>query len=204
MNFQQSLMQIVNTILDAIYYGMLQPLFLGAKVLLDVVFLDSLALLSISKSGQVIVVAVCTVLFAFLLRRLLAVEVKEKVFRVKFAAQKAERDTIGIIPDPKNRNALYTSADQSIDEDFNTYLAQHYFRYVLIYLLPLFLVMAWLNNSLDESVLPVVSGQAYLFVLPSHPLGMQGISVTLLFLSSYIISLIVGFQLKKRFFRKEK
>lgn len=197
-------MQIVNTILDAIYYGMLQPLFLGAKVLLDFVFLDSLALLSISKSGQVIVVAVCTVLFAFLVRRLLAVEVKEKVFRVKFAAQKAERDTIGIIPDPKNRNALYTSADQSIDEDFNTYLAQHYFRYVLIYLLPLFLVMAWLNNSLDESVLPVVSGQAYLFVLPSHPLGMQGISVTLLFLSSYIISLIVGFQLKNRFFRKGK
>ena len=197
-------MQIVNTILDAIYYGMLQPLFLGIKAFLDLVFLDSLALLSISKSGQVIVVAVCTVLFAFCLRRLLDVEAREKVFRKKFTAQKAERDTIGIIPDPKSRDALYTSADQSIDEDFNTYLAQHYFRYVLIYLLPLFLVMAWLNSSLNESVLQVVSGQAYLFLLPSHPLGMQGVSVTLLFLSSYIISLVVGFQLKKRFFRKGK
>jgi len=123
--------------------------------------------LSISQSTQVVVVAVCTVLLAFCLRSLLKVEVREKVFREKFTVQKAERDTIGIIPDLKSRDALYTSADQSIDEDFNTYLAQHYFRYVLIYLLPLFLVMAWLNSSLDEHVLPVVSGQAYLFLLPS-------------------------------------
>lgn len=197
-------MQIVNSILDSIYYGILQPLFLGIRALLDLVFLDSLSALSISQSGQVVIVAICTVLFAFFLRSLLKVEAREKIFRKKFTAQKAERDTIGIIPDPKSRDALYTSADQSIDEDFNTYLAQHYFRYVLIYLLPLFLVMAWLNSSLDERVLPVVSGQAYLFLLPSQPLGMQGVSVTLLFLLTYIISLIIGFQLKKRLVRKGK
>ncbi len=195
-------MQIVNTILDAIYYGVLQPLFLGIRDLLDLVFLDSLSALSVSQSGQVVVVAICTVLLAFCLRNLLNVEAKEKVFRTKFTAQKAERDTISVIPDHKSRDALYTSADMSIDEDFNTYLAQHYFRYVLIYLLPLFLVMAWLNSSLDERVLPVVSGQAYLFLLPSQPLGMQGVSVTLIFLVSYIVSLLVGFQLKKRICRK--
>ncbi len=195
-------MQIVNSVLDSLYYGLLQPFFLGIKALLDLIFLDSLSALSISQSGQVMVVAVCTVLFAFCLRSWLKVEAKEKIFREKFIAQKAKRDTIGIIPDLKSRDALYTSADQSIDEDFNTYLAQHFFRYVLIYLLPLFLVMAWLNSSLDGSVLTVVSGQAYLFLLPSQPLGMQGVSVTLLFLLSYIISLIVGFQLKKRLFRK--
>jgi len=195
-------MRIVNTILDSIYYGMLQPLFFGIRGLLDFVFLDSMSALSISQSTQVVVVAVCTVLLAFCLRSLLKVEVREKVFREKFTVQKAERDTIGIIPDLKSRDALYTSADQSIDEDFNTYLAQHYFRYVLIYLLPLFLVMAWLNSSLDEHVLPVVSGQAYLFLLPSKPLGMEGVSVTMLFLLSYVASLIVGFQVKKRLFRK--
>ena len=196
-------MQIVNTILDSIYYGILQPLFLGIRDFLDFVFLDSLSALSISKSTQVVVVAVCTVLLVFCLRSLLKVEAREKAFREKFTAQRAERDTIGIIPDPRSRDALYTSADQSIDEDFNTYLAQHYFRYVLIYLLPLFLVMAWLNSSLDEAVLPVVSGHAYLFLLPSKPLGMEGVSVTLLFLLSYIFSLMVGFQLKKRLFSKK-
>jgi len=197
-------MQILNNILDFLYYGILQPLFLTIRALLDLVFLESLSALSISQSGQVVVVAICTVLLAFFLRSWLKVEAREKVFRKKFTAQKAQRDTIGIIPDPKSRDALYTSADQSIDEDFNTYLAQHYFRYVLIYLLPLFLVMAWLNSSLDAQVLPVASGQAYLFLLPSQPLGMQGVSVTLLFLLSYILSLIVGFQLKKRLFRKGK
>ena len=196
-------MQIVNSILDAIFYGILQPLFLGAKNLLDFVFLDGLALLSVPQSGQVMVVAVCTVLLAFYVRSVLDVETKDKIFRKKFTAQKAQRDTIGIIPDLKHRDALFTSADQSIDEDFNTYLAQHYFRYVLIYLLPLFLVMAWLNTSLDDRVLPVASGQPYLFLLPSHPFGMLGVSVTLLFLVTYIVALIAGFQLKKRFFRKD-
>ena len=193
---------MVNNILDFLFYGMIQPLFMGIRAILDLVFLDTLSFFSIPHSGQVVVVAICTVLFAFSLRSWLKVDAKEKIFRKKFTAQKAQRNTIGIIRDPKSRDALYTSADQSIDEDFNTYLAQHYFRYVLIYLLPLFLVMAWLNSSLDERVLPVASGQPYLFFLPSQPLGMHGVSVTLLFLLSYIVSLIVGFQLKKRFFRK--
>jgi len=196
-------MQIVNSILDAIYYGILQPLFLGVKNLLDFIFLDGLALLSVPPSGQVMVVAVCTVFFAMCIRSVLDLENKDRVFRKKFTAQKAQRDTISIVPDLQQRDALFTSADQSIDEDFNTYLAQHYFRYVLIYLLPLFLVMAWLNTSLDDRVLPVVSGQPYLFLLPSHPFGMQGVSVTLLFLLSYIAALIAGFQLKKRIFRKD-
>jgi hypothetical protein len=196
-------MQMLNNILDGLYYGMLQPLFLGIRDLLDFVFLDSLSLLSVPQSAQVVIVAICTVLLAFLIRKILNVEDNEKVFRHKFAKQKAQRDTIAIIPDPKSRNALYTSADQSIDEDFNTYLAQHYFRYVLIYLLPLFLVLAWLNDSLDEKILTTISGHPYLFLLPSHPLGMEGVSVTLLFLLSYVLSLAVAFQLRRFFFKRK-
>ena len=201
-NLRCDSMEILNNLLDGLYYGMLQPLFLGIRDLLDLIFLDSLSALSISCSGQVIVVAICTVCLAFFMRKILRVEAREKVFRKKFEAQKAKRNTIGVIPDLRQRDALYTSADQSIDEDFNTYLAQHYFRYVLIYLLPLFLVMGWLNSSLDERILPVASGQPYLFLLPSQPMGMYGVSVTLLFLASYIVSLIVGFQIKRRLFRK--
>lgn len=197
-------MQLLNTILDFIFYKGIYPTLLFIRNIFDVVFLGTLSFLSIPYSIQVVLIAICTVCFAFSLRRWLDVEAKEKIFRKKFVAQKTERDNISIIPDKRNRDAMFTSADQSIDEDFNTYLAQHYFRYVLIYLLPLFLVMAWLNSSLDERVLQVVSGQAYLFLLPSQPLNMQGVSVTLLFLLSYIVSLIVGFQLKKRLSRKTK
>ena len=197
-------MQILNTILDFIFYRGVYPVLLFIRSIFDFVFLDTLSFLSISYSGQVVIIAICTVLFAFSLRKWLDVETKEKIFRKKFVAQKAERDNISIIPDKKNRDAMYTSADQSIDEDFNIYLAQHYFRYVLIYLLPLFLVMAWLNDSLDEQVLATISGHPYLFLTPSHPLGMEGVSVTLLYLLSYVLSLIIGFQIKKRIFSKNQ
>ncbi|MCK9175325.1 MAG: hypothetical protein M0O96_08625 [Desulforhopalus sp.] len=190
----------MNTLLDYIFYRGIQPLTLCVRDLFTFIFLDTMSFLGIPYSGQVVIIAVSTVLFAFFLRKWLDVEIKEKIFKKRFAAQKAERDNIAVIPDKNNRDAMFTSADQSIDEDFNTYLAQHYFRYVLIYLLPIFLVMAWLNDTLNENVLPVVSGHPYLFLLPSQPFGMEGVSVTLLFLFSYIISLTAGFQLKKRYF----
>jgi len=197
-------MEIVNTLLDNIFYEGIQPLILFVRELCDLVLLGTLSFLGLSYGMQVVIIAIATVLFAFLLRKWLNVEEKERVFRRKFVAQKAERDTIAMVPDKRNRDAMFASADGSIDEDFNTYLAQHYFRYVLIYLLPLFLVMAWLNSSLDERVLPVVSGQTYLFLLPTRPFGMEGMSVTLLFFLSYISSLIIGFQLKKRLFNKKQ
>jgi len=196
-------MQTYNDILDFIFYKVVYPIFLFIRQLFDVVFLGSMTSLSIPYSYQVVIIAICTVCFAFTLRKWLDVEAKEKVFRTKFVAQKAERDNIAIVENKKSRDLMYTSADQSIDDDFNVYLAQHYFRYVLIYLLPLFLVMAWLNNSLDDRLLTTISGHSYLYLTPSHPFGMEGVSVTLLYLLSYVISLIVGFQIKKRCFSKK-
>jgi hypothetical protein len=196
-------MQTYNDILDFIFYKVVYPVFLFIRQIFDIVFLGSMTSLSIPYSYQVVIIAICTVCFAFALRKWLNVEAKEKVFRTKFVAQKAERDNIAIVENKKSRDLMYTSADQSIDDDFNVYLAQHYFRYVLIYLLPLFLVMAWLNNSLDDQILTTISGHSYLYLTPSHPFGMEGVSVTLLYLLSYVISLIAGFQIKKRCFSKK-
>ncbi|MEA3469785.1 MAG: hypothetical protein U9R57_16395 [Thermodesulfobacteriota bacterium] len=195
-------MQTINDTLDFLFYRIFSPLVLSVRNLFDLLFLDSLSALHIPPTGQVVIVAVCTVLFAFSLRWWLKVDAKEKVFRKAFVAQKTERDQIGIVDDKKSRDEMYKSADQTIDEGFNTYLAQHYFRYVSIYLLPLFLVMSWLNHSLDKNVLTVVSGHAYLFLLPSHPLGMEGVSVTMLYLLVYVMGLIIGFQVKRRLFSK--
>ena len=197
-------MQTYHDILDFIFYRVIYPVLLFIRQIFDGIFIGSMSLLSIPYGYQVVIIAICTVCFAFALRKWLDVEAKEKIFRTKFVAQKAKRDDIAIVPDKKDRDAMYTSADQSIDEDFNVYLAQHYFRYVLIYLLPLFLVMAWLNDSLNEQVLITISGHSYLFLTPSHPMGMEGVSVTLLYLLSYVFFLIVGFQVKKRIFSKKK
>ncbi len=190
-------MQTLNTLLDTVFYNIVSPAIIGIRNILDLIFLSTLSSLHIPLFGQVLIVSICTVLFAFFLRRILKVDEKNRKFKKQFMAQKEKRDIIKIVEDKKVRDAMLQSADQSIDEDFNTYLAQHYFRYVLVYMLPVFLVMAWLNTSLDKTVLPMAEGQTYLFLLPSKPLGMDGVSVTLLFLSSYVLFLIIGFQLKK-------
>lgn len=195
-------MQTLNSILDTVFYNLISPVILFVRNLLDLIFLGTMSAFHISLSGQVIIVSASTVLFAFFLRWFLKVEEKNRKFNDKFKALKEKRDTIKVIDDEKVREAMLESADQSIDEDFNTYLAQHYFRYVLVYMLPVFLVMAWLNSSLDKTVLPVVEGQTYLFTLPSKPLGMNGVSVTLLFLSTYVMFLIFGFQIQKRWGHK--
>ncbi len=190
-------MQTLNTLLDTVFYNIVSPAMIGIRNILDLIFLTTLSSLHIPLFGQVLIVSICTVLFAFFLRRILKVDEKNRKFKKQFMAQKEKRDIIKIVEDKKVRDAMLQSADQSIDEDFNTYLAQHYFRYVLVYMLPVFLVMAWLNTSLDKTTLPMAGGQTYLLLLPSKPLGMDGISVTLLFLSSYVLFLIIGFQLKK-------
>ncbi len=198
-SFQLDHMQTLNSILDTVFYNIINPLIIFIRNLLDLMLLGTLSSLQIPPSGQIIIVAMLTVLFAFFLRWFLKVDEKTIKFKKQFLTQKEKRDTIKIIEDKKARDAMLQSADQSIDENFNTYLAQHYFRYVLVYMLPVFLVMAWLNSSFDDTVLPMADGQTYLFLLPSRPLGMHGISVTLLFLSSYVLFLIVGFQINKWF-----
>jgi len=189
-------MQILNSILDTVFYNIISPLIIFIRNLLDLAILGTLSSLHILPSGQIVIVAVLTVLFAFFLRWILKVDEKNTKFRKQFLAQKEIRDSLKIVADRKARDAMLQSADQSIDEHFNTYLAQHYFRYVLVYMLPVFLVMAWLNSSFNNTVLPMADGQTYLFLLPSKPLGMHGVSVTLLFLSSYVLFLIIGFQIK--------
>ncbi len=190
-------MQTLNSILDTVFYNIISPLIIFIRNLLDLAILGTLSSLHIPPSGQIVTVAMLTVVFAFFLRWILKVDEKNIKFRKQFLAQKEKRDSIKIVADIKARDAMLQSADQSIDENFNTYLAQHYFRYVLVYMLPVFLVMAWLNSSFDNTILPMADGQTYLFLLPSRPLGMHGVSVTLLFLSSYVLFLIVGFQVKK-------
>ena len=189
-------MQTLNSILDTVFYNIISPLIIFIRNLLDLAILGTLSSLHIPPSGQIVIVAMLTVVFAFFLRWILKVDEKNIKFRKQFLAQKEKRDSIKIVADIKARDAMLQSADQSIDENFNTYLAQHYFRYVLVYMLPVFLVMAWLNSSFDNTILPMADGQTYLFLLPSRPLGMHGVSVTLLFLSSYVLFLTIGFQVK--------
>ncbi len=88
--------------------------------------------------------------------------------------------------------------DDELNDDFNTYLANHYARYVTVYLLPVFLVLAWLNTVFSDSVLQKVVGIPYAIPVPKNHFLIQGLSVTAVFLLSYLLSLMAGFFLKRK------
>jgi hypothetical protein len=92
---------------------------------------------------------------------------------------------------------LNLMTDDELNDDFNTYIAQHYGRYVLVYLLPILLMLAWLNSIFDEQALQELVGMPYVLPAPQNSFGVEGLSVTFIFLATYIVSLVIGFRIKK-------
>ena len=68
----------------------------------------------------------------------------------------------------------------------------------MIYMLPIFLVLAWLNQIFFKAVLIEKFGKPFVLAVPANSFGIQGLSVTFIFLFIYIISLIVGFWIRRR------
>jgi len=67
-----------------------------------------------------------------------------------------------------------------------------------VYLLPVFLTLAWLNTVFTTSVLVARNGIPYVVSVPENRFGVQGLSVTAIFLLAYIFGLIAGFYMKKK------
>lgn len=96
-----------------------------------------------------------------------------------------------------SREALYRVTDDELNSDFNTYLAHHYVRYAGIYLLPVFLVLGWLNTVFTENILLARLGSRFVVDLPESLLGLAGLSVSGIFLLTYVVCLIIGFQIRR-------
>lgn len=124
-------------------------------------------------------------------------EEKVTAFNQAFAAKREQQKNLQLIPDKYSRSALYEASDDDLNHDYNIFLAHHYSRYVLIYLLPIFLILALLNSVFSKDFLLERMGIPYVLPLPENSYGMQGVSVTALFLASYIMTLVAGFQLRK-------
>lgn len=163
--------------------------------------LKPLILLNIPIWIQICVIAVLTVTFAFWLRRILRVEEKVKKFKQGFTEKRMPQKDFKLIKDKRQRSDMYKASDDELNDIYNTFLAEHYARYVLIYLLPVFLIMAWLNDVYSTEVLLARTGYPFVINAPENDHGIQGFSVTLIFLVTYIISLITGFIIRRRFRR---
>ncbi|WP_457574863.1 hypothetical protein [Desulfolithobacter sp.] len=190
-------MELLYGLLDWLYYGVIAPFFLLLSRILTLIFLKPLQLLGFPVWLQVAFIAVLTAALAFRIRRWLRVEEKVREFNERFAEKRKAQQDLQLISDWKSRDALYRATDEELNHEYNTFLAYHYARYVLVYLLPLFLILAWLNNYFSAPWLIDRFGKPFVVPLPDNRFGAQGLSVTFIFLLVYVVSLIIGFRIKK-------
>lgn len=188
-------MDLLDSLLNGLYYGLIAPFFGFCARMLTLLLIRPMTLLHLPEWLQVGVIAVLVALFAFWMRHLLRVDERIEEFNRRFAKRRSQQQELRHIPDRYSRDALYRTTDEELNEEYNTFLAYHYARYVMIYMLPLFLVLAWLNSVFSASWLEARYGRPFLVPLPENSLGVHGLSVTFLFLLCYILTLIVGFRI---------
>ncbi len=184
----------LNNFLDKIYSGVIIPFFvIGGRVLYSV-FIQPMVYLHFPVWLQVCVLAVLVSFCSFALRYLLRVDEKTRRFNEQFSQKRQQQQALQLITDKYSRDALYRVTDEELNTQYNYFLAHHYARYVIIYMLPIFLILAWLNQVYSAAVL----GNPFVITIPVNDFGIQGLSVTFLFLLTYVISLIIGFWLRRK------
>jgi len=191
-------MNTLNQILDWIYFGIITPVFRVIGWLMSLVFIKPLAALHTPIWLHVAILGLLTAAFSHYVRHLLRVDEKVARFNELFAEKRRRQMDLQMIPDKYSREALYRVTDDELNSDFNSYLAHHYARYVTVYMLPIFLILAWLNMVFSSSVLVARYGVPYVVSVPENRFGVQGLSVTAIFLLTYLVGLITGFFLKKK------
>ena len=190
-------MEILIHILDLLYYGYIEPAFLLLANLLSLVFILPLTWLQVPIWLHVMLLAALTAYLSFFLRRLLNVDEKVNHFNTLFTEKRRRQLNLQMISDKYSRQALYKVTDDELNSDFNTYLAHHYARYVTVYLLPIFLTLAWINSAFSEEMILACSGNRFIVNLPDNIFGLTGLSVTFIFLFTYALCLIIGFQTRR-------
>ena len=181
--------------LDWLYFDGLVPLFSWIARACTLIMIEPMNRLHLPAGAQVSVIAMVTGIFSLTLRQWLRVDEKVRRFQELFAEKRRRQQDLQLIPDKYSRAALYELTDEELNSDFNTYLAHHYARYVTIYMLPLFLVLAWLNRVV---IPPSRGGEetiAYVVHFPAPLFGVGGLTVTGLFLLVYLLTLVAGFRL---------
>jgi uncharacterized membrane protein (DUF106 family) len=191
-------MESISRILDWLFYDCITPVFVILGKLLSLLFIKPFVLVHTPLWLHIIVLAVLMSFFSFYLRRLLKVEEKVQTFNKLFAEKRRRQQNLQYISEKYSREALYRVTDDDLNNDFNTYLAHHYARYVTVYMIPLFLVLAWLNSVFTESYLISQFGIPFVLKVPENRFGMVGLSLSAIFLFIYVLCLIIGFHIMRR------
>ncbi len=190
--------QNIRELLDAIYFHVIAPFFGISSRGLEFLILKPLNFLGFPPFLQVAVIGLMVGSVSVYTKRLLRVEEKEEAFRKAFAAKKAEQENFKLLDDWKAKKLLYETSDQELDEMYNTYISQRFAWFGMVYLLPIFLSLYWLDNEFSAERLIDLHGSPFVMPLPDNPLGLPGLSVPLVFLIFYLFPVL----LFKRLFRR--
>lgn len=188
----ERLLQTLLSFIDQVYFSMVDPCFRFIGQGLESILLKPLDLLHVPLFLQVVLVAGLTASGSFFIRRSLKVSEKELDFKKSFTAKKEKQQNIDLLGDWKTRDAFYRATDHELDDDFNIYLAQRFAHHTMVYLLPIFLVLFWLDNVLPVSELVRRNGMPFLVSLPGNSYEVQGLPVTFVFLAAYVAILIAA------------
>ena len=177
--------------LNMIYEQFIGPLFFLLGQGLNVLILKPLVFLKLPVSLQIMAAALVFAAISILLRRFLRVKEHELEFRKKFAEKYSIQEDIAKISDWKIKSLMFDYADKELDEFFNNYMAQKYVKYVAVYLLPLFFGEIWLNSVFSPDNLYDIHGSTFALPLPPNSLGIHGLTVSALFLITWVIGLML-------------
>ena len=184
-----NLLSFFSSLLDILFYGAIVPLFSLIGSLMELMILSPMQLMHLPPALQVALVALLTASASLFLRKLVKAEEKDRMFREKFIAKKKQQEELHRISDWKSREKFAKAMDDDIDEEFNTYLAGKFARYGIAYLLPIFLVLYWLD---------VTTSYTTVIDLPGNLQNITGIPVMVVFLATYCLCLVGYFTLRKR------
>jgi membrane protein implicated in regulation of membrane protease activity len=186
----EHLLQTISTFLDLFYSEVVGPFFFSIGKAMEIVLIHPLRMLLVPTALQVVIVAVFTGMLSISIRRFMGVEKKDAAFRSEFLRKKQAQQDLGLITDWKSREAFAKVIDEDIDGDFNTYMAERFVRHGLVYLLPLFFALFWLES--------VIGSSQVLYPFPENSWGIQGLSVPFVFLLTYCCFLVLYFRLRRK------
>jgi ABC-type transport system involved in cytochrome bd biosynthesis fused ATPase/permease subunit len=186
----EQLFKTISNLLDFLYFEVISPCFVLVARGLDILLIQPLQFLHIPPVLQIMFIAFLTGMLSMVIRHFLHVEEKEAVFKATFTKKKDAQDDLKLISDWKSRETFAKTIDDDIDQDFNSYLAERFARHGMVYLLPIFLSLFWLENALESS--------GILFYLPKNRFGVEGIYPQFVFLLTYCLVLVTYFRLRRK------
>jgi hypothetical protein len=186
----EQLLKTISSFLDLLYFEVISPAFVLVARGLDMLLIQPLQFLQIPPVLQIMFIALLSGILSMAIRHLIGVEKKEAAFKAIFTKKKDAQDDLKLISDWKSRETFAKTIDDDIDQDFNSYLAERFARHGMVYLLPIFLSLFWLENALESS--------GILFYLPENRFGVEGIYPQFVFLLTYCTVLFTFFRLRRK------